>query len=70
MKKHQFKVKSQQEISIGLRICLFIADKEILESPTLWLSDSAIYAASVLLAQQAKDIDGWQTPVWKTNTNL
>ena len=43
-------------------LCPFIADKEILESPTLWLSDSVIYAASVLLAQQAKEFDGWQIP--------
>ena len=60
MKKNQLKVKNQQEISIGSRIRLFMADIEILKSPTVWLSDSVIYAASALLAQQAKDIDGWQ----------
>lgn len=38
-----------------------MADREILESPTLWLSDSVIYAASKLLSQQAGDIDGWQS---------
>ena len=28
----------------------------------MWVSDSIIYGASILLSQQAKDIDGWQTP--------
>ena len=43
-------------------LCLFSSDRQILESPTMWVSDSIIYGASILLSQQAKDIDGWQTP--------
>ena len=31
-------------------------------SRTSWLSDNIIFTASILLSQQAKDIDGWQSP--------
>ena len=62
MKKHQFKVKNQQEISIGLRIYVYLLLTKRFWNHRRWLSDSVIYSASVLLAQQVKDIDRWQTP--------
>ena len=43
-------------------LCLFISDLESLKSPTLWLSDSIIFAACKLLSKEAKDINGWQSP--------
>ena len=41
---------------------LFMADKPILESTNLWLTDSIIYAASILLSKLIEDIGGWQCP--------
>ena len=65
--KFQSAENSNQEQSAELRksnqneywikeLCLFMADKAILESATSWLTDSIIYAASILLSKLNEDI--------------
>ena len=54
--------KSNQNEYWIKELCLFMADKAILESATSWLTDSIIYAASILLSKLNEDIGGWQSP--------
>lgn len=51
----------QQDFWIS-KLGLFNTDKEILKSEEQWLTDSIIHGAQLMIAEQAKDITGLQSP--------